>query len=83
MGRARNSGSHLLERINAVPLLGFGVLPRLFVDVLLHKPGVAYSGLIDVEEGQQLSSSLVESSMSMWAPLIPPLLITAHSGPKY
>lgn len=60
--------------VNAVPLLELGVLLSLLMDDFLHTLGVTHSGLIDTEEGQQLSYSLIENTMPMLSPLISPIM---------
>ena len=61
--------------LDAVAFLRFGMLPGLLANVLLLEPCVTYCGLTDEEEGQRSSSSIVQLTIPMGAPCIPPLII--------
>ena len=55
------------SKVDAMPLFGLGVLPRLLVYVPLCKPCVTNSGFIGQQEGQKLFASII-SSPYPWGP---------------
>ena len=62
-------------KVNAIPSLGFGVLPGLLVDVSFGEPGVAYSRFIQEEEGEQFFASFIGFSKSVWPSSVFPFVI--------
>ena len=66
--------------INAVPLLRFRVLPGLFKDVTLFKPGVAHRGLHHGEKHEELFTGIISKAITMRAPHSAPWVVSAVPG---